>query len=132
MAQYRAAEQLRDQIRNYSLAFELAQEAAIVTQLERDLAELAEYEALGLDTDWYFKKPLEPVRPRPNRRGEYEVRRIIGKRDNEETGVPEYLVEWIGYGKADNTWEPADFLVKCKEAIDDYERLAKARKDGIF
>src|SRR5260221_591616 len=39
---------------------------------------------------------------------EYEVERIINHRRTGRARTLQYLVKWIGYLEADNTWEPAD------------------------
>ncbi len=39
---------------------------------------------------------------------EYEVERIINHRCTGRARTLQYLIKWIGYPEADNTWEPAD------------------------
>src|SRR5260370_31345915 len=39
---------------------------------------------------------------------EYKVERIISHRRTGRARTLQYLVKWIGYPEADNTWEPAD------------------------
>ncbi|VDM55409.1 unnamed protein product [Angiostrongylus costaricensis] len=48
----------------------------------------------------------------------YEVERIVGH-ENTEKGLF-YLVRWKGFGKADDTWEPAENLSHATNAISDY------------
>jgi hypothetical protein len=49
---------------------------------------------------------------------EYEVEAIKGKRTRK--GKTEYLVEWKGYSKEDDTWEPVKHL-NCRELIRNFE-----------
>jgi len=51
---------------------------------------------------------------------EYEVDGILDKRVNWETCEHEYLVSWVGYLDEDNTWEPAEGLPDCQEAIEEF------------
>jgi Integrase zinc binding domain/Chromo (CHRromatin Organisation MOdifier) domain len=49
---------------------------------------------------------------------EYEVQKIVGKRTRK--GRTEYLVQWLGYGDEDNTWEETANL-SCPERIQEFE-----------
>lgn len=45
-------------------------------------------------------------------------------------GVDFYLVKWLGYAEAQNTWEPADNLKTVKNMIEDFmEKFENAKKD---
>lgn len=58
---------------------------------------------------------------------EYEVERIIGKRNEEDREF--YLVKWKGYPQNESTWEPIDNLWKVKKMIRKYnESLVKSVK----
>ncbi|KAL9683804.1 hypothetical protein QQ045_021230 [Rhodiola kirilowii] len=58
--------------------------------------------------------------------GEYEVERIVDicYSDTDDSGKRElkFKVRWAGYGPSDDTWEPADGLRECQEAIKDFVR----------
>jgi hypothetical protein len=51
---------------------------------------------------------------------EYEVEKILDHRKRGRT--TQYLVRWKGYGRDDDTWEPADNLKNAKEKIKEYEK----------
>ena len=55
---------------------------------------------------------------------EYEVEAIVAKR--RKKGRTEYLVNWKGYEKSDNTWEPTENL-HCPEKVIEFEQKSKAR-----
>ena len=46
---------------------------------------------------------------------EYEIETILSSR--KARGKEEFLVQWVGYGEIDNTWEPIDNLANGKTAI---------------
>jgi hypothetical protein len=48
------------------------------------------------------------------------VKRRKGKK--QEVTVVKYLVKWKGYGEEESTWQRADELLHCQQAIDEYER----------
>lgn len=69
----------------------------------------------------------------------YELDGILDKRVNWETCEHEYLVSWVGYSDGDNTWEPAEGLPDCQEAIEEFDddleygsitRLAEEMEDA--
>jgi hypothetical protein len=60
--------------------------------------------------------------------GEYEVERIVDHK--KLRNKLRYLVHWAGYGDADDTWEPADALGSCPDAIAEYwQRKQKENSD---
>ena len=57
--------------------------------------------------------------------GEYEVRAVVGMRENWE-GHVEMLVAWAGYGAKDNTWEPVRALeYSASDKLAEYHALAR-------
>ena len=52
---------------------------------------------------------------------EYEVERIINHQRTGRARTLQYLIKWIGYPEADNTWEPAD-QVHAPKLINTYHR----------
>src|SRR5258707_1844383 len=63
-------------------------------------------------------------RPPPDLIGgeeEYEVKRVINHRHTGRARTLQYLVKWIGYPEADNTWEPAD-QIHAPQLINAYHR----------
>ncbi len=64
---------------------------------------------------------------------EYEVERIINHQRTSRARTLQYLVKWIGYPEADNTWEPAD-QIHAPQLINAYHRqypLKDKRKQAI-
>jgi len=62
---------------------------------------------------------------------EYEVEQILDKRVVKRRGSSRvhYLVKWVGYGVAHNTWEPEENLVNCSKLVAAYEQgLSKATR----
>ena len=51
-----------------------------------------------------FQPPLELI----NGEEEYEVERIVNYRHHGRSKKLQYLIKWLNYPEADNTWEPAD------------------------
>ena len=72
----------------------------------------------------------EKVRPEPVQLdGElgYEVERIVDRRVRRTRGRPkvEYLVKWLGYETAENTWEPRqNLLVNCRAMVEAFDAKA--------
>src|SRR5258708_29669240 len=63
-------------------------------------------------------------RPPPDLIGgeeEYEVEKIVNHRHTGRARTLQYLVKWIGYPEADNTWEPAD-QVHAPQLVNTYHR----------
>lgn len=58
---------------------------------------------------------------------EYTVEKIVDSRINPDTKKKEYLLKWIGYDDADNTWEPEENL-KCPDLIKAFETEREARE----
>src|SRR5258707_9509230 len=52
---------------------------------------------------------------------EYEVERIINHRCTGRARTLQYLIKWIGYPEADNTWEPAD-QIHAPQLVNAYHR----------
>src|SRR5258708_9805851 len=52
---------------------------------------------------------------------EYEMEKIVNHRHTGRARTLQYLVKWIGYPEADNTWEPAD-QVHAPQLIKAYHR----------
>src|SRR5216684_3356048 len=52
---------------------------------------------------------------------EYEVEKIINHRHTGRARTLQYLIKWIGYPEADNTWEPAD-QIHAPQLIKAYHR----------
>ncbi|XP_044764588.1 chromobox protein homolog 1-like [Coccinella septempunctata] len=65
--------------------------------------------------------------------GEYEVEKIVDVRPI-SGGDKEYLIKWIGYSDADNTWEPAKNiqpeLVQAFEAERSKKKRSQSSNDG--
>ena len=69
---------------------------------------------------------LEPAHPsvplqrtfrfEPDEENEYEVEKVL----NMSTSGKEFLVKWKGYPSSENTWEPYQNLVNCRQTIVDY------------
>ena len=51
---------------------------------------------------------------------EYEVEKIVDKKVSK--GVTKYLVKWVGWGDADNTWEPIENLQNVLTLVEEFER----------
>src|SRR5258707_4025695 len=63
-------------------------------------------------------------RPPPDLIGgeeEYEVEKIVNHRHVGRSRALQYLIKWIGYPEADNTWEPAD-QVHAPQLVNTYHR----------
>ncbi|KAK9898835.1 hypothetical protein P389DRAFT_208906 [Cystobasidium minutum MCA 4210] len=76
------------------------------------------------------KEPSPPVENEELDEGEFEVRKIVGhKMDEEETDRVRYLyrVRWVGYTSADDTWEPRESLEGGAEVI--LQQYIDRRKD---
>lgn len=59
----------------------------------------------------------------------YEVQQIIGRRTRKISGKAqlEYLIQWKGFGRSADTWEPMENLKSCQALVRKYE-LQKKRK----
>ena len=51
---------------------------------------------------------------------EYEVKRILDSRI--DRGRLTYLVDWVGYGPEERTWEPAENVEHAPEAVEIFHR----------
>ena len=58
-----------------------------------------------------------------------QIEKIVDMRINNLTKCVEYLVKWVGFPEEENTWEPKENLVNCKEAIEDFEKEQKKKKN---
>jgi len=63
----------------------------------------------------------------PANKPEFEVESILNSRQDKKAGTTEYLVKWKGYRHSDNTWEPAQNLTHCAQALKTF-RSAKTGK----
>lgn len=50
----------------------------------------------------------------------YSVEKVIGKKV--EGGKTFYLIKWLHYSWAHNSWEPKKNLLICPELIEEYEQ----------
>ena len=66
------------------------------------------------------------VREKNTEYKEYVVEKLLNKRI--KNGNIEYFVHWLDYGIEDRTWEPIENLDKCKELIDEYEKMYDSNK----
>lgn len=55
----------------------------------------------------------------------YEVEKLVAKRVHH--GVIQYLVKWVGYDHAVNTWEPYEHVKHLQNAIEEYEATRPKR-----
>lgn len=51
---------------------------------------------------------------------EFEVEKILKTRCTGRTKKLQYYVRWKGYGRNDNSWEPADNLAHAQDAISEF------------
>ena len=58
---------------------------------------------------------------------EYKIENI--KNYNSETR--QYIVKWKGYSEEENTWEPVEYLMECKEIIRKVEYLLEEERVTI-
>lgn len=70
-------------------------------------------------SDESVKTEKEKPQFEQQKRQEYDVEEIIDKR--EKMGVIEYLIQWKGYSKEHNSWEPKSFL-SCNELLAEFEK----------
>ena len=54
---------------------------------------------------------------------EWEVEKILQHRIDSRTGKTEYFVQWKGFSRGDNSWEPAENLQNAQEKIQEYLKL---------
>ena len=60
----------------------------------------------------------------------YEVERILDKRKSNK-GKMEYLVQWKGYGREDDTWGPEQHLVNCEECMHDFNHCHSEKQKEV-
>jgi hypothetical protein len=77
---------------------------------------LAEYHS-----DGRYQPPPPPVEV--DGEWEFEVEEILDKRfvGTRRRQKVQYLVKWLGYDAAHNTWEPVGNLGNCSELIEEFE-----------
>src|SRR5258708_3641083 len=73
------------------------------------------------ETDAHGPNYLRPPPDLIEGEEEYEVEKVINHRHTDRARTLQYLVRWIGYPEADNTWEPAD-QVHAPQLIKAYHR----------
>eukprot|EP01052_Picozoa_sp_SAG31_P002026 SAG31_NODE_68_length_28153_cov_23.647717_8_plen_458_part_00 len=62
----------------------------------------------------------------------YEVETIVDRRPaNDKSNANEYLVKWVGYPSAENTWEPETGLSGAKQAIRQFEARLKSSDSKV-
>src|SRR5216684_7294049 len=78
---------------------------------------LSPYREMNAHGPNYSRPPPDLIK----REEEYEVERIINHRRTGRARTLQYLVKWIGYPEADNTWEPAD-QIHAPQLVNAYHR----------
>ena len=89
------------------------------------------------NTRWsVFKDHDKPVQP-PTRNlpedmvedteEEYEIERVLKRRNHPESGVVQYRVKWKDYNHRFNLWKSVEELEQGAEAISDFEALVQER-----
>ena len=58
---------------------------------------------------------------------EFEVESIVDHR--KILGITEFLIKWKGYPESENTWEPEDNLLNCRELLHHYRQSRMHRKN---
>lgn len=61
------------------------------------------------------------VRKRKLGKDEYQVEKIVGRRQADEV---QYLIKWKGWASKHNTWEPLSHLQNLQAEIATYEAMA--------
>jgi transposase InsO family protein len=74
-------------------------------------------EAEGL----FGEVPLEEVPKDKEEADEYEVERVLDRREGKRPGDVEYLVRWLGYGPQDDQWVKAQDM-SANELVAEFER----------
>ena len=65
------------------------------------------------------------------------VEKILDHKDKKRPGKAKnkhkrmFLIRWAGYTPSDDTWEPEENLLECKEALAEYWRTAEARGRSV-
>ncbi|KAF3904322.1 hypothetical protein AA313_de0201713 [Arthrobotrys entomopaga] len=52
----------------------------------------------------------------------FEVRKIVGEKQDRKTGETLYRVRWKGFTKDNDTWEPIENLNGCEDALAKWEQ----------
>ena len=66
------------------------------------------------------RNPPKPPAVQIDGNPEFEVETILDSRVRRQR--VQYLVKWVGYSEAENTWEPARNVAHAKELLDDFHR----------
>ena len=83
-----------------------------------------------------FKDDVKSVPPPPSRlledmvedtEEEYEIERVLKRRNHPESGVVQYRVKWKDYNHRFNLWKSVEELEQGTGAISDFEALVKER-----
>ncbi len=67
----------------------------------------------------------------------FTVEKILDHKDKKRPGKAKnkhkrmFLIRWAGYTPSDDTWEPEENLLECKEALAEYWRTAEARGRSV-
>ena len=69
------------------------------------------------------QKPPPPKPVTIKNTDEWEVEKILQHRIDSRTGKTEYFVQWKGFSRGDNSWEPAENLQNAQEKIQEYLKL---------
>jgi hypothetical protein len=57
---------------------------------------------------------------------EWEVKEVLAKRETKKKGV-EYLIKWLGYDDAENSWEPAEYAQRAPDLVKRFEEQEQRR-----
>ena len=69
------------------------------------------------------QKPPPPKPVTIKNTDEWEVEKILQHRIDSRTGKTEYFVQWKGFSRGDNSWEPTENLQNAQEKIQEYLKL---------
>lgn len=63
-------------------------------------------------------EPTPEPKVKPKKQQSYEVEKIVAHKIIK--GSIFYLVKWVGWDDADNTWEPEENLLRCPLVVSEY------------